>query len=223
MQRRWSIEVTALVVVVLSLLAAFPVAAAEEKNAGPKPLQVTLERLGELLADLDAELASIDRPASERLELHVEEAAGLVEELLVSFGGDGPGPSARPQAARLDLTLHQLIALLNSVVGDPGQRPERAKARATLGELGSWVDGYVARATAGMTAREAERFDRAAHGLAHALAAHLARVAKGTAQAPHPDAPTQLQFIQRLEILTQRLDEILLHLTAAPKPDATSP
>jgi hypothetical protein len=183
----------------------------------PTPLEATLERLGELLTRLGADLDAVDRPVAERLGERVDEAAQLVADLVVAL--ESPDANPRGMAVRLDLTLHRLVGLLEQVVGDPRERPEREKARGTLGELQAWVDGYVSGATTGMNAREAERFSRAAHDLARALAAQMAKVA-GRADAPAHDGPSLPQLVARLEALTARLDQILLQRATPPKPES---
>jgi hypothetical protein len=214
----------ALVAVLVSLLVVVPVLAVEDAAANePRPLEVTLERLADLLTRLETELAAVDRLAAGRLEERVEEAVGLVEDLLTSLGGETEEERApAKRAARLNLTLHRLVALLEEIVGEPRDRPERAKARMTLDELRTWVDGYVAAATTEMSARDAERFDRAAHDLARSLAAQLARVARKAPATEHGNAKLP-QVVARLEALTQRLDALLLRRIAAPDTDQTSP
>jgi hypothetical protein len=214
----------ALVAVLVSLLVVVPVLAVEDAAANePRPLEVTLERLADLLTRLETELAAVDRLAAGRLEERVEEAVGLVEDLLTSLGGETEEERApAKRAARLNLTLHRLVALLEEIVGEPRDRPERAKALMTLDELRTWVDGYVAAATAEMSARDAERFDRAAHDLARSLAAQLARVARKAPATEHGNAKLP-QVVARLEALTQRLDALLLRRIAAPDTDQTSP
>jgi len=171
MRRIFSAKTAALVVVAMSLLAVLPALAAEDAATNaPRPLEVTLERLAGLLTRLETEIAAVDRPAAGRLEQRVTEAVGLVEDLLTSLGGESEGPASPRGVVQLNLTLHRLVALLEEIVGEPRDRPERAKARMTLDELRTWVDGYVAAAASGMSARDAERFDRAAHDLARALA-----------------------------------------------------
>ncbi|MCX6093038.1 MAG: hypothetical protein NTX23_09265 [Candidatus Bipolaricaulota bacterium] len=219
MRRRASLKAAACAAAVISMLFVLPVLAAED---APKPLEVTLERMGDLLTRLDAELAAVDRPAADRLEQRVEEAAGLVEDVLASLGGESDSATPRQGAARLDLTLHRLVALLEEIVGEPGARPERAGARTTLEEVRAWVDGYVAAATSGMNARDAERFDRAAHDLARGLAAQLARVAKKAPATEQGNAKLP-QVVARLEALTLQLDELLLRQAAGPKTDAATP
>jgi hypothetical protein len=201
------------------MLFVLPVLAAED---APKPLEVTLERMGDLLTRLDTELAAVDRPAADRLEQRVEEAAGLVEDVLASLGGESDDTTLRQSAVRLDLTLHRLVALIEEIVGEPGARPERAKARTMLEEVHAWVDGYVAAASSGLNARDAERFDRAAHDMARALAAQLARVAKKAPVTEHRDTKLP-QVVARLEALTLQLDELLLRQAAGPKTDSTTP
>jgi len=221
MRRTISAKAVILVVVALSLFAAVPVVAAQDAAANePRPLEVTLERLAGLLTRLETELAAVDRPAADRLEQRVAEAVGLVEDVLASLGGESEDPASPRGVVRLDLTLHRLVALLEEIVGEPRDRPERAKARMTLDELRTWVDGYVAAAASGMSARDAERFDRAAHDLARALAAQLARVAK-KANAAEPSGPKLPQLVERLEELAARLDGVLLRQTA--RPEATEP
>lgn len=224
MRRIFSAKTAALVVVAMSLLAVLPALAADDVAANePRPLEVTLERLAGLLTRLETELAAVDRPAAGRLEQRVEEAVGLVEDLLTSLGGETEEERApAKRAARLNLTLHRLVALLEGIVGEPHDRPERAKARMTLDELRTWVDGYVAAATAEMSARDAERFDRAAHDLARSLAAQLARVARKAPATEQGNAKLP-QVVVRLEALTQRLDALLLRRIAAPDADQTSP
>jgi hypothetical protein len=214
----------ALVAVLVSLLVVVPVLAVEDAAANePRPLEVTLERLADLLTRLETELAAVDRLAAGRLEERVEEAVGLVEDLLTLLGGETEEERApAKRAARLNLTLHRLVALLEEIVGEPRDRPERAKALMTLDELRTWVDGYVAAATAEMSARDAERFDRAAHDLARSLAAQLARVARKAPATEHGNAKLP-QVVARLEALTQRLDALLLRRIAAPDTDQTSP
>jgi hypothetical protein len=201
-------------VALLMALVALPALAAEDTPAEPKPLVVTLERLGELLARLDAQLGSTDRPATDRIEERVAEAGDLVEGLLASLEASAPSP--REQAAKLDITLHRLIAMLEEIVGGSSQRPERERARMTLEELRAWVDGYVAASTAGMSSRDAERFGRAAHDLARALAAQLAKTAK-RAEAPQPGIAKLSAVVERLDALTQRLDALLLRMLNAPE------
>jgi hypothetical protein len=222
MRTRFSLTIVAVAAVVLAMLAVLPALAAEGEAGKPRPLEVTLERAAELLDRLDSELAAVDRPAAERLAMRVEEASGLVADLLAALETENPTPSPRAQATRLDLTLHRLVALLEEFVGDTAQRPERAKARMTLEELRAWVDGYVASAAAGMNARDAERFDRAAHDLARALAARLARVAK---KAPATESGTAglPKVIERLEALTSRLDAMLLEQATKTSSEATKP
>jgi hypothetical protein len=218
MRRTISAKAVILVVVALSLFAAVPVVAAQDAATNePRPLEATLERLAGLLTRLETELAAADR-----LEQRVAEAVGLVEDVLASLGDESEDPASPRGAARLDLTLHRLVALLEEIVGEPRDRPERAKARMTLDEVRTWVDGYVAAAAAGMSARDAERFDRAAHDLARALAAQLARVAK-KAPATEQGNATLPQVVARLEALTQRLDELLLRRIVAPDADQTTP
>jgi hypothetical protein len=207
----------------MSLLAVLPaLAAADAAVNEPRPLEVTLERLAGLLTRLETELAAVDRPAAARLEQRVTEAVGLVEDVLASLGNESEDPASPGGVARLDLTLHRLVALLEEIVGEPRDRPERAKARMTLDELRTWVDGYVAAAAAGMSARDAERFDRAAHDLARALAAQLARVAE-KAPATEQGKATLPRVVARLEALTQKLDELLLRRIAAPNADQPTP
>ncbi len=229
MRRRGSLKAAAFAAALISMLFVLPALSAEDRAPAPQAdgareaalLEVTLERMGDLLTRLDTELAGVDRPAADRLEQRVEEAAGLVEDMLASLDGASDGTTSRQGGARLDLTLHRLVALLEDIVGEPGARPERAKARATLEDIRTWVDGYIAAATTGMNARDAERFDRAARDLARALAAHLARVAK-KAPASEPGAARLPAVVARLEALTLRLDEMLLR-QAAPKPDTGTP
>ena len=223
MRRTISAKAVMLVVVALSLFAAVPIVAAQDAAVNePRPLEVTLERLAGLLTRLETELATVDRPAAARLEQRVTEAVGLVEDVLASLGGETDEGVPAKRAARLDLTLHRLVALLEEIVGEPRDRPERAKARMTLDELRTWVDGYVAAAAAGMSARDAERFDRAAHDLARALAAQLARVVKKAPATEQGNAKLP-QVVARLEALTQRIDELLLRWIAAPDADQTTP
>jgi hypothetical protein len=223
MRRTISAKAVILVVVALSLFAAVPVVAAQDAATNePRPLEVTLERLAGLLTRLETEVAAVDRPAADRLEQQVTEAVGLVEDVLTSLGGETEEGVPAKRAARLDLTLHRLVALLEEIVGEPRDRPERAKARMTLDELRTWVDGYVAAAAAGMSARDAERFDRAAHDLARALAAQLARVAE-KAPATEQGKATLPRVVARLEALTQKLDELLLRRIAAPNADQPTP
>ncbi len=217
--RRWtSVKTAACAAALISIVFVLPALAAED---APKPLELTLERMGDLLTRLDVELAAVDRPAADRLEGRVEEAAGLVEDVLASLGGETDGATPRQGAVRLDLTLHRLVALLEEIVGEPEARPERARAREALTEVRAWVDGYAAAATARMNARDAERFDRAAHDLARALAEHLARVAK-RAPAAEPGTATLAGIVARLEALNLRLDELLLR-RPAPRPESAAP
>ncbi len=190
----------------VALVVSLPAFAADDAPAAPKPLVVTLERLGELLTQFESQLAAVDRPAADRLEDRVAQAGDLVEELLVSL--ETPGTSPREQAMKLDRALHRLISVLEEIVVGPDRQPERDQVRTTLGELRAWVDGYIAAATAGMNPREAERFARAAQDMARSLVARLAETAK-KAQAPEP-GPTKLSLVvERLDALTARLDALL--------------
>lgn len=209
MRRRWSLIAMAAPVLVCALaLAGLPVAGADESPVPPKPLEVTLERMAEILARLDQELAAVDRPAADRLEGRVEEAAALVERLIVALESEEPASAPRKGAVELGLMLHRLVGLLEDIVGAPDRRPEQARARPALEELRAWVDGYVAALTAGMTPREAERLDRVARELARALLGQVARTAKqGTDSTP---SPARLPgIVARLEALTLRLNALL--------------
>ncbi len=203
----------------LVLLVALPCLADEAPAPAekPAPLEVTLARLNELLARLGADLDAVDRPVAERLGERVDEAAQLVADLVSAMEDSSEG--TRALAVRLDLTLHRLVALLEQVIGDPRERPERGRARGTLDELRAWVDGYVAGATTGMSAREAERFSRAAHDLARALAAQMAKVAQ-RAELPAQSQPTLPGLVARLDALVARLDQILLDRASAPEPES---
>lgn len=100
MRRMSRTKIAALAIVVLSLLAVFPVLAAEDAAANePRPLEVTLERLAGLLTRLETELAAVDRPAANRLEQRVEEAVRLVEDVLASLGDESEDPRV-PQGCR---------------------------------------------------------------------------------------------------------------------------
>jgi hypothetical protein len=208
----------ALAAAVVSMLMVLPVVAAEGAAPAPKPLEVTLERLAEMLTRLDAQLGAVDRPAAHRLEERAEEAAQLVENLLTALEDPNKDASPREKAARLNAALHRLVALLEEIVGRPEQRPEQAEARMTFDELRAWADGYITAVTAGMPPREAARFERAAQELARELVAQLMRVAK---KAPEPGAVKLPEVIARLEALTARLDELLLRQAAKAEPAAS--
>lgn len=196
-------------VVLAALCLSLPVLAADETPAAPKPLVLTLERLGELLGRLESQLAKVDRPAADRLEARVTEAGDLVEELVASLAT--PATSPREQAMKLDRALHRLIAMLEEIVAGPDDRPERNQAKETLGELRAWVDGYIAAATAGMNPRDAERFARAAQDMARALLARVAETAK-KAPAPQPGEMKLSLVLERLDALTARLDALFQRL-----------
>jgi hypothetical protein len=191
------------------LLLAVPALCADDASSQPQSLEVTLEHMAGLLGRLGDELATVDRPTADRLEERVEEAAGIVEDLLASLSDE----DAPRQPARTDAVLRRLIALLEDIVGGPGPQPERARARATLEGIRAWVDGYIAAATAGMNPRDAARFEHAAQDLARALASHLAGLAHRAPAARQKDGRLP-QAISRLESLAQRLDELLARRAA---------
>jgi hypothetical protein len=213
MHNDWIRKLSTVCVALAVLLVAAPALAADEAPAEPRPLVVTLEHLGELIARLEAQLGALDRPGADRLEERVAEAGDLIEDLLASLESTPPSP--REQAAKLHMALHRLVTMLGEIVGGPDRRPERDRARETLDELRAWVDGYVAAMTTGMNARDAERYSRAAHDLARALMARLSEAAKKAAPAPQPAAPRLSVVIERLDTLAARLDALLQRIAEA--------
>lgn len=213
MHNDWIRKLSTVCVALAVLLVAAPALAADEAPAEPRPLVVTLEHLGELIARLEAQLGELDRPGADRLEERVAEAGDLIEDLLASLESTPPSP--REQAAKLHMALHRLVTMLGEIVGGPDRRPERDRARETLDELRAWVDGYVAAMTTGMNARDAERYSRAAHDLARALMARISEAAKKAAPAPQPEAPRLSVVIERLDTLAARLDALLQRIAEA--------
>ncbi len=204
MQHGHSGKALALVVGLLCAMAALPLAAAEDSLPTARPLDTALGQLADVLARLDVELASVDKPAADRLEDRVEEAAAIVEDLLAALEDE----TAPQQPARLDASLRRLIGLVETIAAKPGTQVKPQGSRPALEEVRSWVDGYIAAATALMNPQEARRFERSARDLARALASHLASLAK---RAPAADAPAGRlpAAVTRLEALTQRLTDVL--------------
>jgi hypothetical protein len=164
---------------------------------------VTVERLTETLTRLEKELAEVDGPLADRLEIRLSEASEGLEAVVRRAEQDGALPAS--EIVELALVLHRLIFALEDAI-QPVVDTRRDDLAAMFDDLRAWVDGYVAAATRGMEAREAARFERAAHDLARQLCAHLAR----TAKAPAMENTRLEQLVERLEALAFRLDGLIL-------------
>lgn len=186
--------------VVLGLIAA---AAAPVWAAEPPPAMVTVERLTEILARLEKELAGVDGPLADRLETRLSEASEGLEGIVRRAEQSDALPTA--EIVELALALHRLIYVLEDVV-QPAVDARRGDTGGLFDDLRAWVDGYVAAATRGMDPREAARFERAAHDLARRLVEHLAR----TVKVPAAETTRLEQLIERLEALAFRLDGLIL-------------
>jgi hypothetical protein len=107
--------------------------------------------------------------------------------------------------------LRRLIGLLEAIAPRPAPQADAVKARPALEDLRSWVDGYIAAATAPMNPRDASRFERAARDLARELVSHLASLAK---RAPAEQAGRLPAAVARLDALARQLAEMLDRLAA---------
>jgi len=193
--------------------------AAPGDDAGP--VETTLEHLQDVLQRLEGELAALRAPKAERIENGLEEIIEVIEGLLREFEqprDEGDPTAMRARIVRLDLMLHRLVYVLEEIVEnaqDGPQRPSRDGARDALTDLGRWIDGYIDGLTAGLDPQVADRLDRAAHEMVRDLAGRIADMAK---RAQGDNRPILARLVERLEDLLFRLDGFILdHVLVPPR------
>ena len=218
---RWRSRIPAACVLsTLLIVATIPMGAALAEPGQAKPIELTLERLSDVLGRLEAELAALDAPAAERLEEGLERIIELVGDLLAELDRPRDEADAAPVGARiikLDLMLHRLLYVLDEIVENSGGTPARPRAQGALGDLRDWVAGYIEGATAGMTPREAARFEKAVHEMIRSLAQRLADMAHRV-QTPDRGRPVLARLVEQLEDLLFRLDGFILQQVPQPPP-----
>jgi len=195
----------------IALLVSLPSLVSIAAPAGDaRPVEVTLERLSDVLKTLEAELSALEAPRAERLEDGLEEIIELIANLLDAFDapqGEGDG-HLKARILRLDLMLHQLVDALEHLLADDDQRPARPGAQDALQDLRSWVDGYIEGMTAGLDPQLASRLEEAAHQMVRDFAKQLADLAKN-AVADDPEHPKLERLLDQLNALVQRLDQFI--------------
>ena len=222
-RRRWRVGIpTVCFLSAVLLVATVPVGTAfAEPDPSENPVEFTLEHLADVLGRLEAELAALEAPAAERLEEGLEQVIELIANLLDEIGQpreeDEEGGAIRARILRLDLMLHRLLYVLDEMVENAGETPARPRAKGALDGLRAWIDGYIDGATAGMSPREAARFERATHEVIRSLAQRLADMARD-AQKPDRGRPILARLVERLEELLFRLDGFILHHFLQPPP-----
>ncbi len=174
-----------------------------------------LDKLSQELVALQGRIAEKDHPV---LEKELGAAIGLLEELLDELGtppAEGEEKAQfRQRLGKLDIALHRLIQVLERVVDPTAPSPEREKAKESLAELRTWVDGYLAGATVRMDPREAAEFER----MARALLAEVVKTLAGNLRQAAPPEPSALGvLLHRLQGLVARLDQALVR-TFGPRP-----
>ncbi|MEW5825717.1 MAG: hypothetical protein AB1778_02715 [Candidatus Bipolaricaulota bacterium] len=204
---------TLLVVALLGLTGA---AVAADESPEERPAVETIEGLTELLSRLEQSLAGLDRPAAERLEARLGEAIEALEGLVERLeSADEEQPVSPGEVMELSLVLHRLLFVLEEVAqpardaASASEAAKRAEAADALASLRAWVSGYVAAATAGMSPRDAAQFERAAREMTRSLTDALLRMAR-RAEAAEPQAPRLSLLVERLEVLSFRLDGLIL-------------
>ncbi len=203
----------------LVMVAVIPLgAAAAAAEPGARPVAGSLEAMTDVLARLESELAALEHAAAERLEDAVEETIELLESLLDEMAAPSDDESVdgmRARILRLDLRLHRLVHVLEEIVEGAKPGPARPRAKRALGDLRGWIDGTVDGATAGLSPREATRFEAAAHGLIRSLSTQLADLSR-RADRPDRGHPALARWVERLEALLFRLDGYLLQQMPPP-------
>lgn len=202
-------------VLVGALLVAF-VPAGRVAAEPARPLVFTLEGLSDLLTRLQDSLSSLQARPGERFEDELEELIGLIEELLEQAPAEGEGGlPVKARIVRIDLRLHRLAHILDEIVERAEDTPARPALREAIDDLRNWLDGYIEGATAGMSPREADRFEEASRAMIRALAGEVLGIAK---RAETRDRPILGRLVERLEDLLFRLDGFILHNFFPPHP-----
>jgi hypothetical protein len=178
----------------------------------PAPVEQTLERLGDVLARLEAELAALEAPPAERLEEGLERIIELIEALLED--SDRPQEANAPDAfggrlVKLDLMLHRLLYVLDEIVENATKPPARSGAKGAVDDLRGWIDGYIEGATAGLDPRIADRLEKAAHEMVRDVAKRIADMAE-RARPDDRGRPVLARLVERLEDLLFKLDGFIL-------------
>ena len=205
---------------VLLTLAAVPAATAWASDS-PAPIEATLEQLSDLVSRLEAELAAMEAPVAERLEERLEELLELIESILREFDrpqSDGDRDALKVRILRLDLAMHRLLFLLENLVEEAAEGPDRRGAGDAIKGLRQWMGGYVEKMTAGMEPEQAERFESAAHRAMRDLVRRLAAMTERV-RPSEKNRPLMSRIIERLERLLFRLDGFILeHLPTPHQP-----
>ncbi len=220
-------KVAALTIALALLLTGIPSGRAiAGGEPGPAPVELTLERLSNLVERLEAELAASRNPVAERLEERLEGIAAGLEGLLDVLArprDEESTPVLRLRILSFDLTMHRLLYLLDEILDEP-DAPQHPDAREALEGLRRWIDEYVQAMTAGMLPEQARRFEAAAERAMRDLVQELIGVAERT-QAPRRESsrPALARWVERLETLVFRLDGFMLGQFPEPALPETHP
>ena len=197
------------VTLALALLAPPLVSLADGATEAAEPLPVLtslLDKLSQELTTLQERASEKDRPLLEKgLAEALDLLARLETELEAARPAEGDRGPLKGELVRLDIVLHRLVDVLAKVLEPAAPSPERERAKETLGDLRTWVDGYLAGVTTRMDPREAQVFERMTRTL-------LAKVALALTQGtkPLPPEPGSLEaLLHTLKGLVARLDEFL--------------
>ena len=181
-----------------------------------------------ILNKLDKALEALPEDKFPALEKQLKGIGDLLSDLvdeLKTPPDEGAKPQVKAQIVKLDLMLHRLVFILEGIArrneGVPQPVAASGKARAALGDLRVWVDGYIAGLTARMNKPEAREFARLARVMLKDIEQHVARMASHFR--PNDQGAKRVVIaVDRIKALLARLDLYIIRNFGRPPAPAPS-
>ncbi len=183
-----------------------------------------------ILNKLDKALEALPEDKFPALEKQLEGISGLLSDLLKELGtspAPGEKPQVKQQIVKLDLMLHRLVFILEGIArrGNNVQQPSApaGRAREALGDLHTWIEGYIAGLTAHMDRAKAQEFAKLARTMLKDIEQHVARMASHF-RPKDQEAKRVGIAIDRIKTLLSRLDVyIIRNFGRPPAPESSTP